>query len=160
MVNTHIHVTGEPLTRGYVPDDTPFEENVFQWLCPLYATYDAADERTSAHVGGRRDAALGHHDVPRGRARSASSTTWSTRSTTSGIRGRVGNWVWDLPPEPSVYRQDTDAAIDRLARQLDDHPCGSRPAGLGVEHGRRPHDVQRPAVAGGHATSPASAASG
>ena len=25
MVNTHIHITGEPLTRGYVPDDTPFE---------------------------------------------------------------------------------------------------------------------------------------
>ena len=33
MVNTHIHITGEPLTRGYVPDDTPFEENVFEWLC-------------------------------------------------------------------------------------------------------------------------------
>ncbi|MEL0075422.1 MAG: amidohydrolase, partial [Ilumatobacter sp.] len=29
LVNTHIHITGEPLTRGYVPDDTPFEENVF-----------------------------------------------------------------------------------------------------------------------------------
>ena len=29
MVNTHIHITGEPLTRGFVPDDTPFEENVF-----------------------------------------------------------------------------------------------------------------------------------
>ncbi|MEZ5296282.1 MAG: hypothetical protein R2697_08435 [Ilumatobacteraceae bacterium] len=29
MVNTHIHITGEPLTRGYVPDDTLFEENVF-----------------------------------------------------------------------------------------------------------------------------------
>lgn len=37
MVNSHIHVTGEPLTRGYVPDDTPFEENVFMWLCPLYS---------------------------------------------------------------------------------------------------------------------------
>ncbi len=37
MVNTHIHITGEPLTRGYVPDDTPFVENVFEWLCPLYA---------------------------------------------------------------------------------------------------------------------------
>src|SRR6185295_6316005 len=48
LVHTHVHVTGEPLTRGYVPDDTPFEENVFQWLCPLYATHDAADERTSA----------------------------------------------------------------------------------------------------------------
>ena len=42
LVNTHVHVTGEPLTRGYVPDDTPFEENVFQWLCPLYATHDGS----------------------------------------------------------------------------------------------------------------------
>ena len=37
LVNTHIHITGEPLTRGYVPDDTPFEENVFVWLSNLYA---------------------------------------------------------------------------------------------------------------------------
>src|SRR3546814_18381603 len=29
MVNTHYHITGEPLTRGYVPDSTPFEENVY-----------------------------------------------------------------------------------------------------------------------------------
>ena len=39
LINTHIHITGEPLTRGYVPDDTPFEENVFMWLCPLYSVY-------------------------------------------------------------------------------------------------------------------------
>lgn len=50
LVNTHIHITGEPLTRGYVPDDTPFEENVFVWLCPLYATYSAAEERVSAQL--------------------------------------------------------------------------------------------------------------
>src|SRR6186997_1505351 len=50
LVNTHIHITGEPLTRGYVPDDTPFEENVFGWLCPLYAAYDAAEEKLSAQL--------------------------------------------------------------------------------------------------------------
>jgi ubiquinone/menaquinone biosynthesis C-methylase UbiE len=50
MVNTHIHVTGEPLTRGFVPDDTPFEENVFMWLCPLYAVYTAEEERLSAQL--------------------------------------------------------------------------------------------------------------
>ena len=50
MINTHIHVTGEPLTRGYVPDDTPFEENVFMWLCPLYSVYTAAEERLSAQL--------------------------------------------------------------------------------------------------------------
>ena len=50
LVNTHIHITGEPLTRGYVPDDTPFEENVFVWLCQLYSVYTAAEERLSAQL--------------------------------------------------------------------------------------------------------------
>ena len=50
MVNSHIHITGEPLTRGYVPDDTPFEENVFMWLCPLYSMHNAAEERLSAQL--------------------------------------------------------------------------------------------------------------
>jgi 5-methylthioadenosine/S-adenosylhomocysteine deaminase len=50
MVNTHIHITGEPLTRGYVPDDTPFEENVFVWLTNLYAAYGEGDERCSAQL--------------------------------------------------------------------------------------------------------------
>src|SRR5947209_3927680 len=50
MVNTHIHITGEPLTRGYVPDDTPFEENVFEWLCPLYAVYTEDEERLAAQL--------------------------------------------------------------------------------------------------------------
>ena len=50
LVNTHIHITGEPLTRGYVPDDTPFEENVFMWLCPLYSVYSAEEERLSGQL--------------------------------------------------------------------------------------------------------------
>ena len=51
LVNTHIHITGEPATRGYVPDDTPFVENVFRWLCPLYATFDAAERFTVTAFG-------------------------------------------------------------------------------------------------------------
>ncbi|MGH9272689.1 MAG: amidohydrolase family protein, partial [Ilumatobacteraceae bacterium] len=38
--------------------------------------------------------------------------------TEVGIRGRLGRWVWDLPPDPDVYRQDTDEAIDHLQDQL------------------------------------------
>ena len=37
----------------------------------------------------------------------------------SGIRGRIGKWVWDLPPEPSVYRQDTDEAIANLRNTVE-----------------------------------------
>ena len=122
MVNAHIHVTGEPLTRGYVPDDTPFEENVFMWLCPLYSVYTAEEERLSAQL-----AAAG--------MLKSGTTTFLEAGTIRfldeavdglvevGIRGRVGKWVWDLPPEPDVYKQDTDESIRFLQRQLEQFPA-------------------------------------
>jgi cytosine/adenosine deaminase-related metal-dependent hydrolase len=119
LVNTHIHITGEPLTRGYVPDDTPFEENVFVWLCRLYSVYTPAEERLSAQLAAVEMLKTG-------------TTTFLEAGTIRfldevvdglvevGIRGRVGRWVWDLPPEPDVYRQTTDEAIGHLERQLSD----------------------------------------
>ena len=119
LVNTHIHITGEPLTRGYVPDDTPFEENVFVWLCRLYSVYTPAEERLSAQLAAVEMLKSG-------------TTTFLEAGTIRfldevvdglvevGIRGRVGRWVWDLPPEPDVYRQTTDEAIGHLERQLSD----------------------------------------
>jgi 5-methylthioadenosine/S-adenosylhomocysteine deaminase len=123
MVNTHIHITGEPLTRGYVPDDTPFEANVFQWLCPLYATYTDADERLSAQLAAVEMLKSG-------------TTTFLEAGTIHyvdavvdgleevGIRGRVGRWVWDIPPEPSVYKQSTDEAIRNIEETLRAHRHG------------------------------------
>ena len=99
---------------GIVPDDTPFEENVFMWLCPLYAVYTAEEERLSAQLAAVEMLKSG-------------TTTFLEAGTIRfldevidglvevGIRGRVGNWIWDLPPEPDVYKQDTDAAIDNDA---------------------------------------------
>lgn len=122
MVNTHIHITGEPLTRGYVPDDTPFEENVFMWLCPLYSVYTAEEERLSAQLAAAEMLKSG-------------TTTFLEAGTIRfldeavdglvevGIRGRVGKWVWDLPPEPDVYKQDTDESIGFLQRQLEQFPA-------------------------------------
>ncbi len=93
MVNTHIHITGEPLTRGYVPDDTPFVENVFEWLCPLYSVFDAAEERVSGQLAAVEMLRSG-------------TTTFLEAGTIRfldevvdglvevGIRGRVGRWVW------------------------------------------------------------------
>jgi 5-methylthioadenosine/S-adenosylhomocysteine deaminase len=120
LVNAHIHITGEPCTRGYVPDDTPFEENVFAWLCPLYAAHEPNEERLSAQLAAVEMLRTG-------------TTTFLEAGTIHylddviaglqevGIRGRVGRWVWDLPPEPDVYRQTTDEAIGHLERQLDAH---------------------------------------
>jgi 5-methylthioadenosine/S-adenosylhomocysteine deaminase len=120
MVNTHIHVTGEPLTRGYVPDDTPFEENVFVWLCPLYATYNAAEERLSAQLAAVEMLRSGTTCfLEAGTIRFLDDVVEGLREV--GIRVRLGRWVWDLPPEPSVYKQRTDEAIGYLERQLDVH---------------------------------------
>lgn len=119
MINTHIHITGEPLTRGYVPDDTPFEENVFMWLCPLYSVFTAEEERLSGQLAAVEMLKSG-------------TTTFLEAGTIRfldevidglvevGIRGRVGKWVWDLPPEPDVYKQNTDQSIGFLQRQLED----------------------------------------
>ena len=120
LVNTHIHITGEPLTRGYVPDDTPFEENVFMWLCPLYSVYTAEEERLSAQLASVEMLKSG-------------TTTFLEAGTIrftdevmdglveAGIRGRIGKWVWDLPPEPDVYRQSTDTAIAHINDTIERH---------------------------------------
>jgi cytosine/adenosine deaminase-related metal-dependent hydrolase len=120
MVNTHIHITGEPLTRGYVPDDTPFVENVFEWLCPLYAVYGAEEEKVSGQMAAIEMLRSGTTTfLEAGTIRFLDEVVEGLLEV--GIRGRVGRWVWDIPPEPSVYRQSTDAAIAHLEHQLDVH---------------------------------------
>ena len=110
LVNSHIHVTGEPLTRGYVPDDTPFEENVFMWLCPLYSVYTAEEERLSAQLASVEMLKSGTTCfLEAGTIRFVDEVMDGLVEV--GIRGRIGKWVWDLPPEPDVYKQDTDEAI-------------------------------------------------
>ncbi|MEJ7799932.1 MAG: amidohydrolase family protein [Ilumatobacter sp.] len=123
LVNGHIHITGEPLTRGYVPDDTPFVENVFMWLCPLYAVHTAEEERLSAQLASVEMLKSGTTSfLEAGTIRFLDEVVDGLIEV--GIRGRVGRWVWDLPPEPSVYQQRTDEAIGHLERQLDRFPAG------------------------------------
>ena len=115
MVNTHIHITGEPLTRGFVPDDTTFEENVFGWLCPLYSVFTEQDERLSAQLAAAEMLRTGTTAfLEAGTVRFVDAVVDGLVEI--GIRGRIGKWVWDLPPEPAVYRQSTDLAIANLER--------------------------------------------
>jgi cytosine/adenosine deaminase-related metal-dependent hydrolase len=113
LINTHIHITGEPLTRGYVPDDISFEENVFGWLCPLYSVHTAEEERLSAELASVEMLKSGTTSfLEAGTIRFVDEVMEGLVDV--GIRGRIGKWVWDLPPEPDVYKQDTDEAIANL----------------------------------------------
>ncbi len=118
LINTHIHITGEPLTRGYVPDDTPFEENVFEWLCPLYSVYTAEEERLSAKLASVEMLKSGTTTfLEAGTIRFLDDVFEALEEV--GIRGRLGRWIWDLPPEPDVYKQNTDESINLLQYQLE-----------------------------------------
>lgn len=120
LVNTHIHITGEPLTRGYVPDNTPFVENVFEWLVPLYSVHTAADEGLSAQLAAVEMLKTGTTTfLEAGTVHFVDEVVESLTAT--GIRGCIGKWVWDLPPEPYRYRQTTEQAIENLRKTLEDH---------------------------------------
>jgi 5-methylthioadenosine/S-adenosylhomocysteine deaminase len=118
LVNTHVHITGEPLTRGFVPDDTPFLENVFEWLTPIHTHYTEEDERVSAQLAALEMLKSG-------------TTTFLEAGTVRfidpvvdglaeiGIRARLGPWAWDLPPEPEALRMSTAEAIGRMTYALD-----------------------------------------
>jgi 5-methylthioadenosine/S-adenosylhomocysteine deaminase len=113
LINTHIHVTGEPLTKGFVPDDTDFQENVFVWLIPMYATYNEEDERISSQMAAAEMLRSGTTTIlEAGTSRFTGAIVDGL--TEIGIRARVGRWTWDLPSEPEVFRQTTDEAIAGL----------------------------------------------
>ena len=117
QINSHIHITGEPLTRGYVPDDTPFEENVFMWLCPLYAAFEAHEEKMSGQLAAIEMLKSGTTSfLEAGTIRFMDDVVEGLVDI--GIRGRIGRWIWDLPPEPDVYKQDTDEAIRNLEESI------------------------------------------
>jgi 5-methylthioadenosine/S-adenosylhomocysteine deaminase len=118
LINTHIHITGEPITRGYVPDDATFEENVFYWLCTLYSVANAEEEKVSGQLAAVEMLRTGTTSfLEAGTINYLDEVIEGLVET--GIRGRVGKWIWDLPPEPSVYRQSTDEAIANLQNQLE-----------------------------------------
>jgi 5-methylthioadenosine/S-adenosylhomocysteine deaminase len=120
LINTHVHVTGEPLTRGYVPEGLSFEELIFHWLCPMYAMYTEEEERLSAQLASTEMLKSGTTSfIEAGTVKHIDAVVDAL--TGIGIRARVGKWIWDLPPEPVEFAHTTEDAIAALEKVLEDH---------------------------------------
>ena len=117
LVNAHIHITGEPLTKGVVPDDTDRESNVYEWLCPLYAGYEARDEKVSAQLAAVEMLRSGTTSFLEAGTIYYLDDVFEGLAET-GVRARLGRWVWDGPAQPEKYAQTTDEAIDNLETYL------------------------------------------
>jgi cytosine/adenosine deaminase-related metal-dependent hydrolase len=124
FVNSHVHCTGEPLTRGLVPDDAGFSENVFDWLVPVHMAYTEADERLACQMAALELLRSGTTCfLEAGTIRFLDPVVDGLQAI--GIRARVGQWAWDYsPPDDSHPAAATDAAIRLLEDELARYPAG------------------------------------
>ncbi len=120
FINGHIHITGDPLTRGYVPDDIDcgFEERLTKWVIPRYLAHSPDDERLSAQFAALEMLRSGTTCfLEAGTIRYLNEVVDGLNST--GIRGRVGIWVEGRGFDPSQNEtQLTQEAIRKLEDEV------------------------------------------
>ena len=120
----HIHITGDPLTRGFVrrvPDQS-WNDNLSKWVIPLFKAQTPADEALAAKLSALAMIRFG-------------TTSFMEAGTVihleavmeglaeSGIRGRVGRWVegrtYDPTADPAIR---TGEAIALLQSEVEAFP--------------------------------------
>ena len=52
LINGHVHITGDPLTRAWLPDniDADFAEELTRWVLPRFYEHSPDDEEISAEL--------------------------------------------------------------------------------------------------------------
>lgn len=110
LINAHVHVTGEPVTRGHVPDDLGWYDNVFNWLIPLYNVQTEEEERLSAQLAAAEMLRNGVTSfIEAGTIRYLQPVAEALREI--GIRGRIAQWAEDRAFAP----EQDQAAMTRAA---------------------------------------------
>ncbi|WP_033923061.1 amidohydrolase family protein [Sphingomonas sp. 37zxx] len=127
FVNCHVHITGEPITRGSVPDDADWRTNVFDWLIPAYLAQSVQDEQVSATLAALEMLRTGTTCfVEAGTILNLDAVVETLAST--GIRGRVGQWVQDRAYAPDQDQATlTREAVATIEAELMRHPTAGEP---------------------------------
>lgn len=123
LVNAHVHITGEPLFRGYVPEDLEFEENIFRWQVPLYQAQTPAEERLAAQLAALQMLRSGVTCfLEAGTIIDLDAVVDGLNQ--SGIRGRVGQWVQDRAYDAAESQAALTArALHTLEDELRRYPA-------------------------------------
>ena len=126
FINGHVHITGDPLTRGYLPDDLDcdFVEKLNKWVIPRYHAHTQQDEGLSAQLASVEMLRSGTTCfIEAGTIRYLDEVVEGLNST--GIRGRVGLWVEGRAFDPAEDQAQLNAeAIRKLEDELIRFPAG------------------------------------
>jgi cytosine/adenosine deaminase-related metal-dependent hydrolase len=127
FVNCHVHITGEPITRGAVPDDTDWEANVMGWLIPTYQAQTPEEERLSARFAALEMLRTGTTCFIEAGTILDLGAVYDGLAET-GIRGRIGQWAQDRAFDPAENQTALTAkAIDTLQREVERYSCAGDP---------------------------------
>jgi 5-methylthioadenosine/S-adenosylhomocysteine deaminase len=121
LVDAHRHLTGDPLVRSCIPDLLPQDASIFEWVVPIHAAHDGADDELSATLAAVESLTNGTTTVVEA-GTVAHPDRVAKALATVGIRGTIGTWGWDVGDGPY-----TAPAADVLARQeavVAEHPPG------------------------------------
>jgi len=154
FIDGHIHITGDPLTRGFqrgAPEDS-WSDKLQRWVIPIFRAQTAEDERIAAQCAALAMIRYG-------------TTTFVEAGTVlqldavmdgldeSGIRGRVGEWVEGHAFNPADDQAKMSAAaIAILESEIARYPDRNGEARLAawpllVGHSTNSDDVWRTAKA-------------
>jgi cytosine/adenosine deaminase-related metal-dependent hydrolase len=146
LVNGHIHVTGDPLTRAWLPDniDADFEEELTEWVLPRFFAHQPEDECVSAELSSLKMLRSGTTCfIEAGTVQHLESVVRGASRT--GIRGRVGSWIEGRDSDSKTQSGKIDAAIRALEDEARQFPAnnGERIAAwpILVGHSTNPDEV-------------------
>ena len=118
LINAHVHITGDPLTRAWLPDniDADFEEELTRWVLPRFYAHSPDDESVSAELAALKMLRTGTTCfLEAGTVQYLDRVVEGAGRT--GIRGRVGSWV-----EGRDFGKGADQAksVHEAIRKLED----------------------------------------
>ena len=127
FIDAHIHITGDPLTRGYVPDDISdgFGDILRRWVIPRYLAHTPDDERLSARLAAVEMLRAGTTCfLEAGTIRYLDEVVEGLDQ--AGIRARVGAWVEGRAFGPDDDEAElTGKAVRVLEQEVARYPAGS-----------------------------------
>lgn len=127
FVDGHIHITGDPLTRGFMrgaPEDS-WGDKLQKWVIPIFEAQTPEDERIAAQCAALSMMRYGTTCfLEAGTVRQLDAVMDGLAET--GIRGRVGEWVEGRAYDPSADQKAVSAkAIAILESEIERYPGDS-----------------------------------
>ena len=127
LINAHVHITGDPLTRAWLPDniDADFEEELTRWVLPRFYAHSPDDEAISAELAALKMLRTGTTCfLEAGTVQYLDRVVEGAGRT--GIRGRVGAWVEgrDFSENPD-HKKSVSEAIKLLEDEVIQFPANS-----------------------------------